>query len=132
MSKTINLIGIRVALAASEKNLLINGVPELGRVIVPRGLGLKEGTVLIGEGVFEEKTYDMGSDGVTKLAVPIVRWEMISFLSLKDKTDYNRMVNAAAKEDALSKLEIATIPSLVLDASYFAKAFGATAAMAVA
>lgn len=109
--KSVKISGKKIAELGAMGRLYIL-LPEVGRTFIPKEHGLKAGESLSGTCTIEEKTYEMESDGVTKRATPLVRWELVDF------TSFN-----AQKETALAELEIASIPTLQLDASYFAKAF---------
>jgi len=113
--KSVKISGKKIAELGQAGRLYIL-LPEVGRTFIPKEHGLKGGETLSGTCTIEEKVYEFEADGKTKRAEPLKRWELVDYTSF-----------TAQKETALAELEISSIPTLTLDASYFAKAFSVQA-----
>ena len=111
--ETLKLVGKKVASSVNGRTQV--QTPK-GLIFISRTHGLKEGDVLNGTVTFQEVTHEFEADGVTKKPVPMKRLELVDFTSFKDQ-----------KTCAIEELEIAAIPNLVLDASYFSNSFKAAA-----
>ena len=115
----INLTGQRVATSRSGQNLVVSGIPGQARgVIVPSGLGLKEGEELLGTCQLATATYDTDAAGV-KLDTPIVRVEMSSFTSLDAKAKFNRLSGEINLEKAMVDAKIKALAKVEFKASDF-------------
>jgi len=108
----IELEGQIVSTAKSGKNLVLSNVPGYPQpLIVPSGLGLKEGEELIGDGSVTEVTY-YEKDGAD-LATPIVRFELTGYKSLAAQAKAQELRAEMAKNKAHNALETAVINSKV-------------------
>ena len=109
----IELEGQIVSTAKSGKNLVLSNVPGYPQpLIVPSGLGLKEGEELIGDGSVTEVTYYEGADGAD-LVPPIVRNELTGYKSLAAQAKAQELRAEMAKNKAHNALETAVINSKV-------------------
>lgn len=115
---TFQLMGEIVGLAKSGKNLKIQSIDTFENVIVPHGLGLKEGDELLGTATLATVTYDTDADD-KPLATPIVRTEMIKFLSLAAKDRFNKLSNSIEFENAFAQAKKAAVTKMVFTPEMF-------------
>lgn len=109
----IELLGQKVSTSKSGQNLVLNNVPGYAQgIIVPAGLGLKEGEELIGDATIVEVTYyEDGTPEHNDLATPIVRNELAGFTSLAAQAKADKLRNEMKQTKAIAALETAIIAS---------------------
>ena len=119
LGTNVKVSGVKVVTLGKGGNYA--RIPGHGRVFFGKDLGLNDGDTLSGTIHFQESTYDMESDGVTKRAEVLVRLECEAFVSFADQ-----------KNAAIDEAIIAQIPTMKFDASHFASSFKVSAKELVA
>ena len=95
------LTGQVVAILGDSERLFVT-VPNVGRVYVPKELGIKAGTELVGECSLQEETWNNNEDGTAKTE-PLVRVAMVSYQSVEAKIKLANAKFELAKANAKVK-----------------------------